>query len=106
MSMDDEEDSFDRSRKNANADKNLFPRIKKRGVLPKMTRPKKKKNRFLVPDDETMFVEELDEMLIEEEPEETTVFGRDIFNNEYLTFEPSMNIPTPVSMCLVQATRL
>lgn len=43
MSMDDEEDSFDRSRKNANADKKLVSNNKKRGVLLKMTRPKKKK---------------------------------------------------------------
>ena len=96
MSMDDEEESFDRSRKNANADKKLVSKNKKeRRVAEDDKAEEKEKNTFLVPEDETMFVEELDNMFTEEEPEETTVFGRDIFNNEYLTFEPSMNIPTP-----------
>ena len=31
----------------------------------------------------------------EEESDSATVFGSNIFTNEYLTFEPSMNIPTP-----------
>ncbi len=96
MSMDDEEDSFDRSRKNANADKKLVSKNKKeKRVAEDDKAEEKEKNTFLVPDDETMFIDELDNMFAEEEPEETTVFGRDIFNNEYLTFEPSMNIPTP-----------
>ncbi len=32
--------------------------------------------------------------------EETPVFGRNIFNNEYLTFEPSLNIPIPSNYVL------
>lgn len=32
--------------------------------------------------------------------EPTKVFGRDIFSNEMLTFEPSMNIPTPATYVL------
>lgn len=41
---------------------------------------------------ETEFETEFNKMFEEEEP---LVFGRNIFNNELLTFEPSMNIPTP-----------
>ena len=38
----------------------------------------------------------------EEEPEakEKTVFGHSIFNNELLTFEPALNIPTPATYLL------
>lgn len=41
-----------------------------------------------------------DASLAEDEEAETEVFGRDIFNNELLTFEPSMNIPTPANYVL------
>ena len=34
-------------------------------------------------------------MMLPEEPEGRKVFGRDIFNNKELTFEPNMNIATP-----------
>ena len=34
-------------------------------------------------------------MMLPEEPEGSKVFGRDIFNNKELTFEPNMNIATP-----------
>ena len=44
---------------------------------------------FLVPDTIAMF-----EQLMAEK-QKRKVFGRDIFNNEYLTFEPAMNIATP-----------
>ena len=32
--------------------------------------------------------------------EETPVFGRNLFNNELLTFEPAMNIPAPADYIL------
>ena len=35
------------------------------------------------------------ESLISEMANKKRVFGRDIFNNKYLTFEPDMNIATP-----------
>ena len=39
---------------------------------------------------------ELFQQLLEQQKEDKRkVFGRDIFNNEYLTFEPAMNIATP-----------
>lgn len=44
---------------------------------------------FLIPDTIAMF-----EQLMAEK-QKRKVFGRDIFNNEYLTFEPAMNIATP-----------
>lgn len=55
----------------------------------------KENNDFKVIVDEDMFVDELDHMLAPEVEDEVAVFGRNIFNNELLTFEPSMNIPTP-----------
>lgn len=45
----------------------------------------------IVPDSMTM----LKVLLKEREKEKNKVFGRDIFNNEELTFEPNMNIATP-----------
>mgnify|MGYP003520078008 FL=1 len=43
---------------------------------------------FLLPDSLSM-------MMLPKEPEGRKVFGRDIFNNKELTFEPNMNIATP-----------
>ncbi len=40
-------------------------------------------------------IEWLKQILKKREEERRKVFGRDIFNNEELTFEPSMNIATP-----------
>lgn len=37
----------------------------------------------------------LEQMLIKEKEDKKKVFGRDIFNNEELSFEPNMNIATP-----------
>lgn len=37
----------------------------------------------------------VEKYLADREKGETKVFGRDIFNNKYLTFEPDMNIATP-----------
>ncbi|MBD3616416.1 MAG: SLBB domain-containing protein [Gracilimonas sp.] len=45
-------------------------------------------------------VDTLGMLLSQEEPDSSTVFGSDIFTNEYLTFEPSMNIPTPTNYVL------
>ena len=44
---------------------------------------------FLIPDTAAM----LEHLMAEKN--KRVVFGRDIFNNEYLTFEPAMNIATP-----------
>ena len=45
----------------------------------------------MVPDTAQM----LEQLLAEREARKKKVFGRDIFNNEELTFEPNMNIATP-----------
>lgn len=45
-------------------------------------------------------VDTLGLLLNEEQPDSSTVFGSNIFSNEYLTFEPSMNIPTPANYVL------
>ena len=37
----------------------------------------------------------LGEEKIEEDAELKKVFGYSLFNNKYLSFEPSLNIPTP-----------
>ncbi len=42
----------------------------------------------------------------EETDPETVVFGRNIFNNEALTFEPSMNIPIPMNYVLGAGDRV
>lgn len=104
MNVDDEElNSLDRSRKNTNivTNRNIsskkYKKDKKNSSIGKVDdsgeQNKKEDNSFRFVDDEMMFVEELDNLFVDEE--EITVFGRDIFNNELLTFEPSMNIPTP-----------
>ncbi|MEX0723189.1 MAG: SLBB domain-containing protein [Gracilimonas sp.] len=45
-------------------------------------------------------VDTLGLLFTEEESDSATVFGSNIFTNEYLTFEPSMNIPTPKNYVL------
>lgn len=45
-------------------------------------------------------IEWLNQILEEQEKGKKKVFGRDIFNNKDLTFEPSMNIATPQSYVL------
>ncbi|MGN1228454.1 MAG: SLBB domain-containing protein [Prevotella sp.] len=42
-----------------------------------------------------LFPDTLSMMMLPKEPEGRKVFGRDIFNNKELTFEPNMNIATP-----------
>ena len=42
-----------------------------------------------------LFPDSLSMMMLPKEPEGRKVFGRDIFNNKELTFEPNMNIATP-----------
>ena len=42
-----------------------------------------------------LFPDSLSMMMLPKEPEGRKVFGRDIFNNMELTFEPNMNIATP-----------
>ena len=42
----------------------------------------------------------LEKILADREKEKQKVFGRDIFDNEELTFEPSVNIPTPQNYVL------
>ena len=42
-----------------------------------------------------LFPDSLSLMMLPKEPEGRKVFGRDIFNNKELTFEPNMNIATP-----------
>ena len=49
---------------------------------------KQEEMQFLFPDSLSM-------MMLPKEPEGRKVFGRDIFNNKELTFEPNMNIATP-----------
>ena len=40
-------------------------------------------------------IEMLNRLLEQQKKEKTKIFGHDIFNNEYLSFEPNMNIATP-----------
>lgn len=47
------------------------------------------------PDSTTIYDREYMEMMAEKDNNKRKVFGRDIFNNKELTFEPSMNIVTP-----------
>ena len=107
VSMDEDvEYSFDRSRKRTStvaSKATTFNKTKKSGEASYSADAKDNKNgekTFLIPDDETMFVDELNNILAVEDTDEITVFGRDIFNNELLTFEPSMNIPTPTEYVL------
>lgn len=103
---DEEEGVFNRSRKNTSTvtrPQSSMKKTIKKGKYKGKNRKgdeeyevDKEKNAFQIIEDEEMFVEELDNMFaVDEEEEEITVFGRNIFNNELLTFEPSMNIPTP-----------
>ena len=46
---------------------------------------------FIIPDSTLM----LKRLLAEKEKNRKKVFGRDIFNNKELSFEPNMNIATP-----------
>ncbi len=104
----DVESSFDRSRKKTDAvanttttyNKNKTKKSGKASYSADAKDYKKDENTFLIPDDETIFVDELNNIFAVENTDEITVFGRDIFNNELLTFEPSMNIPTPTEYVL------
>lgn len=104
----DVESSFDRSRKKTDAvanttttyNKNKTKKSGKVSYSADAKDDKKDENTFLIPDDETIFVDELNNIFAVENTDEITVFGRDIFNNELLTFEPSMNIPTPTEYVL------
>lgn len=55
-----------------------------------------------LPDEETDVERQRDEVQIvpEEKSEKSIVYGRDIFNNKLLTFEPAMNMPTPADYVL------
>ncbi|WP_103665506.1 polysaccharide biosynthesis/export family protein [Gracilimonas amylolytica] len=45
-------------------------------------------------------VDTMDMLLDNNKPDSSTVFGSSVFSNQYLTFEPSVNIPTPENYVL------
>ena len=49
---------------------------------------------------QSLKVDTLDMLLNESKTDASSVFGADIFANQYLTFEPSVNIPTPANYVL------
>lgn len=98
----------DRSRKNNGKKKenaNTVPkyRIKDGNIIPStvydvtnpdFTKMQRELSSFL-PDSTEIYDRGYMEMLKEQDKKKRKVFGRDIFNNKDLTFEPSMNISTP-----------
>lgn len=69
--------------------------------LPKEKQKKQQKEKVLNMQENMAFLD-LDSVLYYKNllKEETPVFGRNLFNNELLTFEPAMNIPAPADYIL------
>ena len=95
----------DRLRKNNAKEKDSkekdFSNLKLQDTKEKIKTYDKKNNNFLEMDNElgtfmpTDSIKWLKELLAERDKEKRKVFGRDIFNNKELSFEPNMNISTP-----------
>lgn len=54
----------------------------------------------MIPPYDSVKVDTVDTLLNKQIQDSSTVFGADIFANKYLTFEPSVNIPTPANYVL------
>lgn len=95
----------DRLRKNNAKEKDSkekdFSNLKLQDTKEKIKTYDKKNNNFLEIENElgtfmpTDSIKLLKELLAERDKEKRKVFGRDIFNNKELSFEPNMNISTP-----------
>lgn len=95
----------DRLRKNNAKEKDSkekdFSNLKLQDTKEKIKTYDKKNNNFLEMENElgtfmpTDSIKWLKELLAERDKEKRKVFGRDIFNNKELSFEPNMNISTP-----------
>lgn len=95
----------DRLRKNNAKEKDSkekdFSNLKLQDTKEKIKTYDKKNNNFLEMENElgtfmpTDSIKWLKELLAERDKERRKVFGRDIFNNKELSFEPNMNISTP-----------
>lgn len=95
----------DRLRKNNAKEKDSkekdFSNLKLQDTKEKIKTYDKKNNNFLEMENElgtfmpTDSIKLLKELLAERDKEKRKVFGRDIFNNKELSFEPNMNISTP-----------
>ena len=95
----------DRLRKNNAKEKDSkekdFSNLKLQDTKEKIKTYDKKSNNFLEMENElgtfmpTDSIKLLKELLAERNKEKRKVFGRDIFNNKELSFEPNMNISTP-----------
>ena len=95
----------DRLRKNNAKEKDSkekdFSNLKLQDTKEKIKTYDKKNNNFLEMENElgtfmpTDSIKWLKELLAERDKEKRKVFGRDIFNNKALSFEPNMNISTP-----------
>ena len=95
----------DRLRKNNAKEKDSkekdFSNLKLQDTKEKIKTYDKKNNNFLEMENElgtfmpTDSIKWLKELLSERDKEKRKVFGRDIFNNKELSFEPNMNISTP-----------
>lgn len=95
----------DRLRKNNAKEKDSkekdFSNLKLQDTKEKIKTYDKKSNNFLEMENElgtfmpTDSIKWLKELLAERDKEKRKVFGRDIFNNKELSFEPNMNISTP-----------
>jgi len=95
----------DRLRKNNAKEKDSkekdFSNLKLQDTKEKIKTYDKKSNNFLEMENElgtfmpTDSIKLLKELLAERDKEKRKVFGRDIFNNKELSFEPNMNISTP-----------
>ena len=95
----------DRLRKNNAKEKDSkekdFSNLKIQDTKEKIKTYDKKNNNFLEMENElgtfmpTDSIKWLKELLAERDKEKRKVFGRDIFNNKELSFEPNMNISTP-----------
>lgn len=61
------------------------------------TRPRDRRDAFAEADTTGLFADSLydERALLFEEEDELRIFGSDLFQSEMLTFEPSLNIPTP-----------
>jgi len=75
-------------------DGNIIPSTVYDATNPDFTRMQRELSSFL-PDSTEIYDRGYMEMLKEQDKRKRKVFGRDIFNNKDLTFEPSMNISTP-----------
>jgi protein involved in polysaccharide export with SLBB domain len=54
----------------------------------------------MIPPYDSVRVDTVDVLLNNQKQDSSTVFGANIFTNKYLTFEPSVNIPTPANYVL------